>query len=581
MKKERIFRRRNMGLTKVLVLGLFAMWGTMLLLLPVADFLSQKILNERGTEKNEQYLIDRLENMDDADYYLEDQDDLWKNGCYFEVVAPSGKILHSSAPDQSPATGQIPCDVMRLLPERSDMTEFCISPYEREDGAKYILLSQFRNKSDFQQLGSLVIIDNNHKIVFDEEGELGREISDSAYQMLEDNEKDLLAKQAFINRSGNKRYLFVHHNWERHVKVMRNRERMIYLVQIGFVLTTMMSVLTIGFIIGRFIAKPIRQLEKAINGFSPEKGVGELPTTGPREVHSLVRTYKEMSERLVRLEKERKTLKERQTAMLSDVTHDLKTPITVVRGYVNAMTDGLIAKEEETKYLTIISKEIQHIAVLIDTFGDYSRMNRADYRVSLRRGELTEFIRAFFAERYERIEMMGDRFEADIPEDPVFAKFDPVLLGRVFGNILSNAVKHNEEGTMIAVSLWTEGDKIRILMGDDGKGIPVELYDTIFEPFVLADDSRPSSSGSGLGLSIAKKIVELHNGSIRLLLPGEKMICEHITKNSRHSKLGTYFLIELPRLRQGDESADIVAVDFPGGGVLIKKKNGPTGAPLL
>ena len=111
--------------------------------------------------------------------------------------------------------------------------------------------------------------------------------------------------------------------------------------------------------------------------------------------------------------------------------------------------------------------------------------------------------------------------EPEIPEEAIFTKIDPNLMRRVFDNLTENTMKHNEQGTTIYFLLQSEKTKLRLLVADNGCGISEEIRETVFEPFVTGNSARTSGSGTGLGMGITQKIVELHNGTIRLVNPPE------------------------------------------------------------
>ena len=132
--------------------------------------------------------------------------------------------------------------------------------------------------------------------------------------------------------------------------------------------------------------------------------------------------------------------------------------------------------------------------------------------------DICEFLRQLCGELVPLLEREGFRYEFDIPEDSVFVMLDPDRFNRIIQNLASNAMRYNPRGTQATVSLAVQDDQVLIDFSDDGVGIPDELADTIFNPFVRADDSRNSrTGGSGLGLSIAKKIAKAHGGDLVLL----------------------------------------------------------------
>ena len=107
--------------------------------------------------------------------------------------------------------------------------------------------------------------------------------------------------------------------------------------------------------------------------------------------------------------------------------------------------------------------------------------------------------------------------EADIPDDAIFYAFDHSELCRVFENIISNTIRHNEPGTVIFAKMQETGQNILIELGDSGTGIPEAIRDQIFEPFVTGSEARTQANGSGLGLAISKRIIEAHGGTISLI----------------------------------------------------------------
>ena len=122
----------------------------------------------------------------------------------------------------------------------------------------------------------------------------------------------------------------------------------------------------------------------------------------------------------------------------------------------------------------------------------------------------------YVTKRYNEIVVTEFELGINIPEEHVYCEVDVRALQRVFTNILANAIKYNGPGTKLLISISTSKMWVRILLADNGVGIPEEIRDSLFEPFVLGEKSR-TGRGSGLGLSIAKRIVEAHGGMIRLM----------------------------------------------------------------
>lgn len=239
-----------------------------------------------------------------------------------------------------------------------------------------------------------------------------------------------------------------------------------------------------------------------------------------------------MEQKLLESEEKNKKAEEDKRRMIADISHDLKTPITVIQGYLDAMKDGLIPEDQWKKYIDIMIDKTDRMSELIFSFTDYSRLDHPEFRYDRVRVNLTEYLRGYVAEKYDELTMAGYSIDTDIPEKSIFALIDKKQMDRVFDNILSNIRKYTETGTKILVSLSHKGKKAVILFGDNGPGMPEELKQNAFLPFVTGDDARRGDRGTGLGLSITKSIVEGHHGTIRLLTKSE-------------CKKGTVFRIEL------------------------------------
>ncbi|MBR3812060.1 MAG: HAMP domain-containing histidine kinase [Agathobacter sp.] len=205
--------------------------------------------------------------------------------------------------------------------------------------------------------------------------------------------------------------------------------------------------------------------------------------------------------------------------MLSDIAHDLRTPITTIGGYAKALNDGLVTSDEKRKeYLEAIENKSERMKDLITLLFDYVRLDSENYQLRLEKTDIAELLRENAAFLYADIEEKEMEFEIRIPEEPIFFEIDRLQFSRVITNLINNALKHNMPGTKIGLAI--EEDKksgiLEIVVSDNGAMINPLVAEHIFEPFIMADSSRATKGGSGLGLSIAKKIVEMHGWTITL-----------------------------------------------------------------
>ena len=244
--------------------------------------------------------------------------------------------------------------------------------------------------------------------------------------------------------------------------------------------------------------------------------IGDPARPETAEFVKIFDSFYSLSQRLRQSEEERKKLEAGRQKMLADISHDLRTPISVVQGYAKALCDGVIPIEQQPQYLEIIEQKASGLNDLINTFYEYSKMDHPDYALKLVPSDICNTLRDYVADRYAELELAEFLIEVDIPEKHISCALDIMALRRGLDNLVNNSIRHNPSGTTLSVSLMLDSGKVRIVISDNGSGIPAELRKSIFTPFVVGDASR-SNHGSGLGLSITKKIIEAHGGSITLL----------------------------------------------------------------
>lgn len=223
------------------------------------------------------------------------------------------------------------------------------------------------------------------------------------------------------------------------------------------------------------------------------------------------------------LENQRRYERQRNL-LLSDVAHDLKTPMTTVAGYARALADHEVPKEREKEYLEHIYSKTMQMSELLHLLFTYVKLDSEGFQLNCRELDLGEMIRKVVAEQYEELEEHGVELEMSLPEEPVIFPLDQLQMERVFNNLIGNALKHNPNGFTLSVKLTAEQENIRLMIGDSGIPIEGELAEHLFEPFVQGDASRSGNKGSGLGLGIVRKIIEMHGGTIELVQTPEEGI---------------------------------------------------------
>jgi len=303
---------------------------------------------------------------------------------------------------------------------------------------------------------------------------------------------------------------------------LAERANRIFLVVIPLYL----AVLTAFLIwISRKIKNPLVELNRIIESRSGGNNARAGLLEGPWEIRQIGKTFDRMMDQLEASEAERKRLDHERQKMLAAISHDLKTPVTVISGYARAICDGKIPENQLDVYLQRIEGKSAELNDLVNSFHELSKVEHPNFVLHPEKTDVCEFLRTYLAERYDDIEFHGFSLRAVIPEACcVYCMMDAPQIRRALDNVLYNTLRHNSLGTVLTVGLSPIsrgiGDVpcVRIFIADNGSGIAPELREKIFEPFVTGDESR-TGRGSGLGLSITKNIIQAHGGDVRLCVP--------------------------------------------------------------
>ncbi len=204
--------------------------------------------------------------------------------------------------------------------------------------------------------------------------------------------------------------------------------------------------------------------------------------------------------------------------MLANISHDLKTPLTVVLGTIETMNrQPDLPKTERERLMGRVHAKAVEIVELINRFFDLAKLESGDKELPLTRIPMNEICRKNMLAYYDLIESEGLTADIDIPDVQLYAWGNEEAIDRVLNNVLSNAIRYGAAGGVIGMRLREAQDRILIDIWDKGKGINEQEQALIFERMYTLEDSRNKSfQGSGLGLTITKRLVELMDGEIRV-----------------------------------------------------------------
>lgn len=222
-------------------------------------------------------------------------------------------------------------------------------------------------------------------------------------------------------------------------------------------------------------------------------------------------------------QKQREEYDRRRNLLLSDMAHDLKTPMTTVAGYTKMLLEEPPDSGEHSadisrrkEYLETIYRKSMQMSGLLNLLFEYVKLDSEGYQLKKTKENLWELLRECIANLYMDFEEKEMEILLEIPEGELWMPVDKMQFQRVITNLLNNAIRHNPQGTRVWVTVEYEEEEVIIRISDNGSVISEETAKYIFEPFVLGDESRRSKGGSGLGLSIAQKIISMHGGSLKL-----------------------------------------------------------------
>ncbi|MBW3570805.1 MAG: HAMP domain-containing histidine kinase [Gemmatimonadetes bacterium] len=282
------------------------------------------------------------------------------------------------------------------------------------------------------------------------------------------------------------------------------------LVALGLALA---ATLVIGVLLTRTLLRPIGELRRGMatvaeGDFDPDV---RIPDERPDELGDLARSFDTMTEQLRELDR-------LKAEFVSVASHEIKTPLSVIRGYVTLLADGIYGEvnEQQHKTLEAVNAQTDRLGRLVHRLLDVSRFEAGGARLELREIDLRSFFDDLTSDFRVLAVQNGIDFPVRLADDlPPRIVGDEDRLSEVLGNLLSNAFKFTSSGGTIRVDAARHDGGIRVEVEDTGVGIAPEKLPRIFEKFFqVENEAQPRSVGSGLGLAIAREIVEAHGGTI-------------------------------------------------------------------
>ena len=256
-------------------------------------------------------------------------------------------------------------------------------------------------------------------------------------------------------------------------------------------------------------SKPMKEIAAAARQF----GLGKLDVrvdVGNRrdEIGELAEAFNSMANSLAKVESQR-------AEFIANVSHELKTPMTTIAGFIDGILDGTIPKEQEDKYLHIVSDEVKRLSRLVKSMLDLSRIDSGEMQLHPTNFDITNTIVTTLLTFEQKIDEKGIEIRGLEEARPQMVLGDQDLLHQVVYNLIENAVKFTNDGGAISVQVSDSIDRTTVVIENTGPGIAPEDLPMIFERFYKTDKSRSrDKNGMGLGLYIVRTILKLHGGDI-------------------------------------------------------------------
>lgn len=262
-----------------------------------------------------------------------------------------------------------------------------------------------------------------------------------------------------------------------------------------------------------------RRLKKINNAMQELDAKGSnftIHDQGKDEISQLSRHFNHMSDRIQEQVAEIQDHERKRQTLIANLSHDLRTPLTMIHGYAEILHKGMFENEQERQmYNEIILRRAQYMNQLLHKLLEVSQLETHPEQIHLETVNVSEQLRQLAADYIIVLEKHGMSFDMHIPDQPIITLADLHLLDRAVRNLIENAIQYGQSGKYLRLELTTVQNTVEISVTDHGPGIPEEKQEYIFQRFVRGSESR-EGEGLGIGLAIVQDIATIHNGSVRL-----------------------------------------------------------------
>jgi signal transduction histidine kinase len=277
-------------------------------------------------------------------------------------------------------------------------------------------------------------------------------------------------------------------------------ERVYEIIWISSIFVIIFSCIVIYYFSQKIIIKPLAEINYVARKISNGDVDQRVYIKSNDEIGELAQSLNFLADSVEKIEKNRREF-------ISNVSHEIRSPITSIKGFISGILDGVIPKEKEKYYLSIAYEEIQRLTRLVNDLLDMSAIEAGEFSLSIMEVDINEIIRLTVIKNETRIKEKKAAVDVCFDEDNLFVAGDKDRLVQVITNLLDNSIKYVEEGGKIKISSKTKGKKVLISVFNDGPQIAKDDLKYIWDRFYKADKARTAKESTGLGLSIVRNII--------------------------------------------------------------------------
>lgn len=295
------------------------------------------------------------------------------------------------------------------------------------------------------------------------------------------------------------------------------RESYIVRTTIEGLIITLIFTAFIGMILFAFLTRRLRAMTEVVKGFQQGKLENRAQITSDDEVGQLAKSFNQMADTIVLNMEELKRTDDLRRELVAGVSHDLRSPLASIQGYLETilMKQDQLSPEEKKKYLEIILSNTQMLSKLVGELFELSKLDAKQVQPKLEQFSIAELAQDVVLKVKPQAEKNNIQLEPVFPEKVPLVYGDIALMERALSNLIENAIRYTSASGTVKVIISNTGKSVEIAVSDTGAGIPQKDLPYIFDRFYRVERSRNRmTGGTGLGLAISKKILELHGSEI-------------------------------------------------------------------